>query len=153
MKFNEILDRIRNKKFLLLLLLLGVAIMFFSGKTQNDNNENIIYNESVDKIDVERLEKILKKIKEVKSCDVYVTYDNHGESKFAYDTSSGNSRQLEIKLSNDEPLIESVSNPKIRGIFVLLKGEKINEREVVQIIKAATGTPMHRIFIKISEEE
>ncbi len=152
MNFNEIVSRVKEKKFLLILLVVGIVIMLIPGNSEKNNKESRIYEERVNRIETEKLEKILKKIQGVRSCEVFITYDNQGESNFAYDISSGSNRQLEIKLSDDEPLIKSVSNPKIRGIFVSVEG-RANESEIVKIIKAATGAPMHRIYVKISEGE
>ena len=118
-----------------------------SGKDKSENSINI---NNVNKIDVEKLEKILKKINSVSSCDIFVTYENQGENNYAYDVSSGSNKELEIKISDKEPLVKSVNNPKIRGIFVLVKGTGINVSEITHIIKGATGVPVHRIYVKIS---
>ena len=153
LNFKELLGKLQEKKYLLLLLVLGIAIMLIPGKAEERKSEKGNYINDTVKVETNKLEKMLKEIKGVKSCDILVTYDNQGENNFVYDVSSGNNRQLEVKLSNNEPLIKSVNNPKIRGIFVNIKGKTINSNEIMQIVKAATGTPLHRIYIKISEGE
>ena len=152
MKIKEILTKLKEKKYFLILLIIGIVIMLIPGKDEKNTTDNRIYSDCVNKIEVEKLERVLKKINGVKSCDIFVTYDNNGENNFAYDISSGNNKQIEIKVNDDEPLLKSVYNPKARGIFALVEG-KINKNEVVKIIKAATGIPMHRIYVKISGEE
>ena len=152
MKISEILIKLKEKKYFLILLIIGIVIMLVPWQNEKNATDNRIYSDCVNKIEVEKLERVLKKINGVKSCEVFVTYDNEGENNFAYDISTGNSRKIEVKVNDDIPLLKSISNPKVRGIFALLKGN-INKDEAIKIIKAATGAPMHRIYVKISGEE
>lgn len=153
MKLNEVIEKLKGKKFLFIILLFGIVLMFASGKSEKSSPKKRIYEESANKIEAGMLEKTLKEIKGVEKCNVFITYEDSGKYNYAYDVSSGNNKQLEIKLSDDEPLVESVDNPEVRGIFVYIKGYGIASDEITRIIKAATGTPMHRIYVKISEEE
>ena len=147
---NELLKKFAEKKYLIFLLCIGILIMIVPDMSGKDKSENSININNANKIDVEKLEKILKKINSVSSCDIFVTYENQGENNYAYDVSSGSNKELEIKISDKEPLVKSVNNPKIRGIFVLVKGTGINVSEITHIIKGATGVPVHRIYVKIS---
>lgn len=148
---GEFLKNIKSKKYMLIILMLGILIMLIPDMNDKSDNEKRITEEKMNTIEVTKLEKMLKKINGVKSCDVLVTYENQGETNFAYDVREGTNTELEIKLSDKDPLIKSISNPEIRGIFVLVKGSTIEKNEVVHIIKGATGVPLHRIYVKVSE--
>lgn len=150
MNINDLLIKIKEKKYLIILLAVGIAIMLIPGKPSDEKNKNDILYESNNNVEEDKLEKILKKIKDVEFCEVYITYDNQGEIDYAYDLSTGNNKEIEIKLSDNEPLIKGRSNPEVRGIFVLIKGREINVNEIARMVKAATGTPLHRIYVKTS---
>lgn len=151
MNLSEIIIKLKEKKLLLIMLVIGIAIMLIPGKADKKHQDNKMHYENIDKIETKSLERILNKISGVKSCNVFVTYENKGTNNFAYDVDTGVNRSLEIKMNDDEPLIESIKSPEIRGIFVYIEGARINGGEIVKIVKSATGAPMHRIFVKISE--
>jgi len=150
MKLNEALKKLAEKKILLILLVVGIIIMLISENTEKKTQDIAVTKENTNRIEAKELKNIIKKIGGVKSCEVYVTYDNHGQTNFAYDVSTGTNTQMEIKLNDDEPLIKSTDNPKMRGIFELIEGDGIDSGEITQIVKAATGTPLHRIYVKLS---
>lgn len=149
----DLIKKLKGKKLLIILLVLGIVIMIIPEVSEKNKQESRIKIDNVNKIEVESLERILKKIRGVKVCDVFVTYDNMGKTKFAYDIRGGANKDLEIKLSDDEPIIESVSNPEVRGVFAFLQGDGIDESEIAYIIKGATGVPLHRIYVKVSKGE
>ena len=150
---KEYLKKLAGKKILILMLVLGIVIMLIPADGKDNNPQGGITRENVNKIETDRLERIIKKIEGVRSCDVFVTYENQGENKFAYDVSAGTSKKMEVILTKDSPVIESVSTPEVRGVFVLLQGAGIDESEIAHIIKGATGVPLHRIYVKISKGE
>ena len=150
---NEWLKRLSSKKILIIFLVIGIVIMIIPGKEKNNNQESKIMSGDVNRIETDRLKRIIKKIEGVSACDVFITYENQGENNFAYDVNTGTGKNLEMILAEDNPVIESVSNPEVRGIFVLVQGTGVDEREITYIIKGATGVPLHRIYVKTSKGE
>lgn len=151
MNLKDTVDKLISKKKLLIVFVVGVLIMFVPN-FNNHNKDNIKNVELSEKINEEKLEKILKKIHGIDEADVFITYRDSGTINYAYDVSNNNNQQeLEIKINDKSPVISRTINPKIEGVLVVVKGERFDEFDLCNAVKAATGAPLHRIYIKNSK--
>lgn len=154
MKLKSTIEKLLNKRNLLILLFLGIALMVFPdilGKNEQACEQPALQNE---RIDEKALEKILIKLDSVEKVDVFVTYNDNGNTNYAYDvTSDTDSQELKIKMSKDTPLVTHTDNPRINGILVVVQGKNLSTLELCNIVKAATGVPLHRICVVVSKGE
>ena len=151
MNIKNTVEKILTKKYLLYILLLGILIMVipgFSGGNENEKHSRGF----AEKIDENRLERMLEKIDGIKSAEVFITYRDSGTVSYAYDIkSSDNQQDLEIKMSDKKPVVSKTINPRIDGILVVIEGENLSQSNLCNLVKASTGVPLHRICVVFSK--
>ncbi len=139
-----------SKKYLIIVLVAGILMMLLPGlnvgERKKENNIN-----SFQKIDENKLKKIIEKIDGVEQADIFITYLDQGSTDYAYEISNSNNKNdLKIKLNDKQPVVYRNVNPKIGGILLVIKGSAVKESELCNVIKGATGVPLHRISVVIS---
>ncbi len=136
-----------DKKTLLILFVIGVVIMLIP-KGTNSKNENYTTIDLNENIDEKKLENVIKEIDGVEKVKIFITYQDNGTLDYAYDISGSNTqRSVEIKMSDKKPVVAKSVAPKVAGILAVVKTKHINEIDLCNIIKSATGVPLHRISV------
>ena len=157
-KYDELFLRLKNKKILIITLVIGVALMLL-GNSDGNEKQNITEKEhSRAYLDEKKLEKILESIEGAGKVKVFVTYEGNGENIPAYDykretTKDSDRVEIDIKSENGSPYIVKELNPVIKGILVTATGADTYDlkMKLLKSVKAATGIPSNRIYIEKGE--
>ena len=155
---KEFLTKLKNKKILILTAILGILMMLL-GSFGDGKSEKVQQSEfNSEKIDEQKLEKILESIEGAGKVKIFITYQGSGENVLAYDykrETSDNSQRVEINIKNENgsPYIVKEYAPKIAGILVTATGADTTEikMKLIKSIKAATGIPSNRIYVEKGE--
>ena len=155
---KEIPAHLKNKKILIFTALLGILMMLF-GSFGEEKTEKVQVNDfNCEKVDEQKLERILESIEGAGKVKIFITYQGSGENVLAYDykrETSDNSQRVEINIKdeNGSPYIVKEYAPKIAGILVTATGADTTEikMKLIKSIKAATGIPSNRIYVEKGE--
>ncbi len=115
-----------------------------------------------EKIEAEKLEKLLLQIPEVQKVCVMITYEDAGRLEYAYDYTGDLSRRKEgdIQENVERQMVKTRQNgdelpvtirqvaPKIKGISIVAQGE-VGEAEykIFRAVQTVTGAEAHRIEV------
>ncbi len=140
-----------NKKYLYIILILGVALMLASGFKVKEKPESEVKSESTEYIETlkmeERLENILSKIDGVGSVNVMITYDTSPE-KIAVSNDKISTKKEDENIekevvmksngSNKEPFISKEIKPLVRGVLIVAEGAE-NSSTRINLIRAVSS--------------
>lgn len=177
-KINDKINRyLRNDKIVKLLVimgLLGIMLIAFSGlrgdeknKTefsQNDAKQTDIYDSETYKENIRtELEEILSDVSGVGDCSVMISVEGTSEYIYAENIDkkqnygpqgSSDDTKTEIVImddsGNDKALVKKVVRPKITGVVVVCKGgenEAVKER-VIKAVSAALNVSYSKICVE-----
>ena len=165
-KFIEKIKQDKKLLFIVLLGLVGMILLLFSGNG-NDSSEaketekNDIY-ETAGKIERE-LEELLRTVDGAGKVKVMVTIDSLGEKTAAINTekessdSSSDINEEYVLLDSDkgtDGLILKITAPVIRGVGISCQGavSPTVKQELTRLTSAALGVPVNRIWVTKMKE-
>ncbi len=160
-KITEFIN-IENNKFVLIIILVGVCFMLFSGG--GDNKEKEVINTALINVnEEERLEKILSQIKNVGSVSVMITYYSTAESDIAYESKQSSTekedgndvrnresnKDMQAVMSSGEPFVIRSIYPEAKGVIVAAEGAGIPKvkEEITNAVMTAIGIAAHRVCV------
>ena len=153
-----IFSKMRNTKYIYVILIIGVIIMLLSSVPDFDNSEK---NEEVTKVSEEkRLEEILSDIEGVGEVSVMFTYYASNEKVLAYEKKTdrkgetsngfgGESSDEKAILADGEPVVLSEVFPTVRGVVVIAEGagrSSVNQA-ITEAVSTALGVAVHKICV------
>lgn len=160
-KITEFIN-IGNNKFILIIVLVGVCFMLFSGggdkEEQKDRREVINMSEN----DEERLSTILSKIGGVGEVSVMITYYSTPETDIAYETKKSDARRdgedtKNIEMTSDkqavmsqgEPFVIKSIYPDVKGVLVVAEGASILsvKEKITEAVTTIMGIAQHRVCV------
>ena len=177
--FNGLIKKSEDKKeffsikIIIGAIILAIAVLFFSGRSPDKNEETEAVEKTEEKTDAElaletekRLEEILEKIDGAGDVSVMIYYSSTGEKVVASNTKirsektengegvldSSEDRENSTVLyggSEEKPFVTEERLPKPGGIIVIAEGAK-NEKvkyEIAEAVKALLGLAPNRISV------
>ena len=151
MIINNIFDKFRNNKGLLITVILavsGIILILISGNREKGSAVSNDYDDfSFEKYEStleKRLEEKIDKIDGVSSCDVILLI----ETSYIYDSSdSVNYSDLFGNSTDNDKVSESA--PKIRGVAVICSGggEARIKKDITDMLSALLGIPTNKIWV------
>lgn len=150
--FKQLIANISNKKYIYILGLVGIFLIFISSFPKENPPENIKETE-VDyctKIE-EKLERILPDIANVGKVSVMVTVKNYGNTVFVRDMVNAEEKTVIInqKGGGEGALVSEERNPLIQGVIIVAEGGRSDKvkGELTEAVSALLGVEAHRIKI------
>jgi stage III sporulation protein AG len=126
---NEILRKYVNNKSLVIIIIIGIVFMLFSG-TKPEKQEITAQNNDA-YTDEARLGEILSKIDGVGKVHVMITYYGTTTSDIAFEKKQNiscsedetvKSEETSVVTSGSEPLVKGIVYPKAKGVVVIAEG-------------------------------
>ena len=126
---NEILRKYVNNKSLVIIIIIGIVFMLFSG-TKPQEQENTTQNSDA-YTDEARLGEILSKIDGVGKVHVMVTYYGTTTRDIAFEKKQNvsysedetvKSEETSVVTSGSEPLVKGIVYPKAKGVVIIAEG-------------------------------
>ncbi|MBO5453771.1 MAG: hypothetical protein J6A69_07405 [Clostridia bacterium] len=154
---SKITNLLKENKKILILICIGITLIFI-GNMLSDNNNNISKDSTKlfgEKIDENKLERILSNIQGAGNVNVFITYENKGVTRYAFDTKTneynGGTNESKHVFSNKEPVINSYINPQVRGVIITATGagDTVIKNNILKAVKAVTGVGYDRISVEI----
>lgn len=141
MELKKILQN-RNNRLMLVILIIGVVIIMFSGGTKKTESDGFDLNEFSG--GEERLSEILSQIDGVGNVSVMISYASTPEKDIAYD--SGNTRAV---TAGGEVMIKRELYPKVEGVIVTADGagDTAVRNKIKEAVIAITGASAHRVCV------
>lgn len=172
-KANELLDKLKKDKKLLIIAavgILGIIILFVGslkesgGRGSSQQAESVPEERTMTAADIEevleeKLTAIVSQISGAGAVKVMVTVNSSGEYVYAQNSktkndsdSSSNDSEIVIYESagkGDNGLVISVKNPEILGVAVLCDGGEsaVIKSEVVQLVTSLFGIGSDRVYV------
>ncbi len=138
--------RIKGLGFILLALVLGILLVFLSGKSDSDSGsvpdagEAFSFEKYEHELE-ERLEDLISRIDGVSSVSVMILLDQSYEE--VGDSGSSFSASLAAKEGNTKVA------PKVRGVAVVCRGGERSEtrKEIINLLSSLLELPTNRIYV------
>ena len=164
--FKKYSEKITNKKWTVLIFILGLGLILLPTENQSAENKRTTetdshyeYKEELEK----DLENILSQVKGVGRVEVLITLGDSGNTYFATDETESfskrgeeenKSRQTQHVLKSngsniDEPLITGKKTPGISGVLVCAEGaaDSVVKNNIKCAVEALLGVGSHRIEV------
>ena len=163
--FKKLLGQIKNKRVLLFIFIVGIALLFMPGGS-NEKNTEVIKEDDFLKYKSEletELENIISKINGAGSVDVMVTLEDSGLVNYAKNESESASKtESETQKSKDStyvlkgegssketPLITKKIFPTVSGVLICADGARDlqTKNNIIKATQALLGIKSHRIEV------
>lgn len=155
---DKIFSKIRNTKYIYIILIIGAAIMLFASFPEKSGQTTAVESEKVSEED--RLSEILSKVDGAGKVSVMITYYTSEEKSIAFekkhdkkgDTSNGfggESTDEKAVLSKNEPVVLKEIYPSVKGVVVIAEGAASPEvkQALCDAVSTSMGVAIHKICI------
>lgn len=141
MELKKILQN-RNNRIMLVILIIGVVIIMFSGMRKGAESESFVSNDFSG--GEERLSEILSQIDGVGEVSVMISYASTPEKDIAYD--SDNTRAV---TAGGEVMVKRELYPEVEGVIVTADGagDAAVKNRIKEAVIAITGASAHRVCV------
>ena len=144
---KKIYDKIKNKKTVLIILFIGIALLIMpTGKKEDDAPYSGKYEEMLS----EETEKILGKIEGAGKVYVMISFSDRGKMFPATDKSeNGNSVNEKTVSVSGKVMLVKEEYPSVRGVVVVSEGgaDENVKNDIINAVSALTGAPIHNIKV------
>ena len=158
MSADKFFSKIRNTKYIYVILIIGAAIMLFASfPEKKEENTSAAVSE---KSEEDRLSEILSKVDGAGKVSVMITYYTSEEKDIAFekkhdkrgDTSNGfggESTDEKAVLSKNEPVVLKEIYPSVKGVVVIAEGAASPEvrQALSDAVSTSMGVAVHKICI------
>ncbi len=161
MTSDKIFSKIRNTKYIYIIVIIGAVIMLFSSFSVDNEEEkkNGEYTEESESEEM-RLERILSEITGVGEAKVMITYYESTKKTIAYEKKvdkradtiqgfGGESVDEKAVMAEGEPVVIKQVYPEVKGVIVVSKGAgspSVNQA-ICEAVSTALGIGMHKICV------
>ena len=144
-----------------ILLLLFAAVPSSSEKKDNKSSEYPNISDIKEKAEKEA-EKFLLKIDSVSEADVMISYSDSGRKDYGKNIKTtgkegenSSDSQIAIKRSgsSEEAIEERFVMPEIKGVSVIIRGDKNCISSVARAVSAGLGAEIHKVEVIVNEEK
>lgn len=162
MPAENFLKKLRNTKYIYVILIIGAAMMLFSSLPSEKEEKAQTVPAAV--CEEEKLEKILSQINGAGRVSVMVTYYSTSEKDIAYETKSdkkgdtasgygGESTDEKAVMSKNEPVIVKEIYPAVKGVVVIAEGADSPQikQALLDAVSTSMGVAVHKICILTGE--
>ena len=171
MKMQELIEKIKNDKKLLIIILIGLAgaVMLVFSETGDSLSDSEITETTtvsamcattdIESVLEEKLESIISQVKGAGKTSVTVTVNSSGEYVYAENTkkeSDGNSSSHDSEIviyksqsGIDSGLVLSIRSPDILGVAVVCEGgeSSVVKAEITKLITSLFGIGSDRVYV------
>ena len=153
---NEILRKYVNNKSLVIIIIIGIVFMLFSGIKPKEQNDITQTNDAYS--DEARLGEILSMIDGVGKVHVMVTYYGTTTRDIAFEKKQNiscsedetvKSEETSVITSGSEPLVKGVVYPKAKGVVIIAQGagDARVKKDITDAVAAALDIASYRVCV------
>lgn len=156
---DKIFSKIRNTKYIYVILIIGVAFMLFASLPQREKTDMPELS-SPESSEEDRLSAILSQIEGAGRVSVMITYYTSAEKAIAYETKNdkkgdtangfgGESLDEKAVMSKNEPVVLKEIYPAVKGVVVIAEGADSPQvkQALYDAVSTSMGVAMHKICI------